>query len=101
MFFFQVSWIQQIILSEIYGVPVTMELGKGNSPEASFYDDENRFTIPDNIYLIDALLEADRVGGDCSLTDQPCAHVLPEVWTSEIDGSTDAISKFKMCKRVL
>jgi len=77
----QLSWIYQILLSEVFGVPVTIELGDGKRrQEGSFYDRQNRFVKPDHVYPVEHLLEAARVKGDCTITDKPCAHILPEVW---------------------
>ena len=33
--------------------------------------------------VVDALVEADNNDGDCSRTESPCAHVLPDVWADE------------------
>ena len=76
------SWIFQIVLSEILDVPVTIDNnGKGSS---SFYDINSGFAFTDIAYNFDALQEAHRYGGDCvaAIADgsTSCAHVLPEVW---------------------
>jgi len=90
-----VGWVYQILLSEVFGVPVTIETGSFDEGygeiskrqhDGSFYDTESRFDYPDQVYPVDQLVEADRVGGDCSLTNKPCAHILPEVW----EGATNS-----------
>ena len=86
--FYQVSWIQQIILSEVLGVPVTIESGPGNNDdELSFYHFKNKYELPNQTYPMELLVEADRVlDGNCSDTETPCAHVIPEIWrTSDAD----------------
>ena len=83
----QIAWVYQILLSEVFGVPVTIEMGDGTSrQDGSFYDSESRFVYPDHVYPVEDLIEADRFDGDCTLTDKPCAHILPEVW----DGASNA-----------
>ena len=74
----------QIILSEIYRVPATIEGGYGKpNTGVSFYDRASRFVFPDfsrdnSFRPVDQLLEADRMNGDCSMTEKACAHVMPE-----------------------
>ena len=34
-------------------------------------------------YPFEALDTANSLDGDCSLTDEPCVHVLPEVWAGQ------------------
>jgi len=88
-----IGWLYQILLSEVFGVPVTIETGSFDASQdemskrqhGSFYDTESRFVYPDQVYPVGHLVEADDVG-DCSLTDKPCAHILPEVW----EGSSNS-----------
>ena len=81
-----VGWVYQILLSEVFGVPATIKGGTGvKNTGVSFYDRESWLKYPDftqetSLEPIEQLVEADRVGGDCSRTDKPCAHVMPEVW---------------------
>jgi len=71
--------IYQILLSEVFRVPVTIEMGDGKRrQDGSFYDTESRYIYPDQVYPLEQLLEADLVGGDCSLSEKPCGHLLPE-----------------------
>jgi hypothetical protein len=76
--------VYEILLSEIFGVPVSIEMGvddkKSTDQIGSFYDTEGRFVLSDNVYPAHHLVEADRVQGVCSLTDKPCSHLMPEVW---------------------
>ena len=78
------GWVYQIILSEIYGVPATIEGGFGKpNTGVSFYDRASRVVLPDfyqenSFWPVDQLLEADRVNGDCSMTEKACSHVMPE-----------------------
>ena len=87
------AWIYQILLTEVLEVPVTIENGDGKKGVGSFYDRTNGFTIVDADYehtIHETLWESARVDGDCSKTDKPCAHVLPDVWdTSSWDASWD------------
>ena len=70
------------MLAEVLGVPSAIE---GNlavrDSRFSFYDKDSRFELPDTAYPVDALLKADSVNGDCSQTAEPCAHMLPSVWS--------------------
>lgn len=86
--FFQ-AWILQIVLTEILGVPATLETGL---PQANlnFYDRFSRFEYG-VAYPLDALRVA-REYGDCRLVPQSpgkyqaCAHMLPEAWIGEDFG---------------
>uniref|UniRef100_A0A7S4JDL3 Uncharacterized protein n=1 Tax=Odontella aurita TaxID=265563 RepID=A0A7S4JDL3_9STRA len=76
------AWVFQIFLSEILGIPVTIENGKG-SDALSFYDpDPNAFDVPNKAYNWEALREAHKVK-DCRRTSKECAYFLPEVWDSQ------------------
>ena len=85
-----VGWIYQILLSEVFGVPSTIEGGTGISDTGvSFYDKRSRLKYPDfkqetSLDPFEQLVEADRVHGDCSKTDKPCAHVMPEAWDGDL-----------------
>ena len=76
-------------------MPVTIETGSFDEGygeiskrqhDGSFYDTESCFVHPDQVYPVGHLVEADCVGGDCSPTNKPCAHILPEVW----EGATNS-----------
>lgn len=92
------SWIYQIVLTEMLEVPATMKYKDGKKGAGSFYDRSNGFDVTndsnDAPSFTDTLLEADKLDGDCSKTDKPCAHILPDVWKSRAGGdfaSTDGI----------
>jgi len=93
------SWIMQIILSEMLHVPTVIENGDGVNGPGSFYDNTSKVIFVDSTYesnIHETLVEADRVGGNCIDTIEPCAHVLPEVWEGGIANSQDAISMFSL-----
>lgn len=85
------SWVLQILLSEILGVPTTLETGR---PDAvmQYYDEEARFEFGTTSNNLQAFRNAVELGnGDCrnivqNSTDSDdylnCAHVIPEVWTA-------------------
>eukprot|EP00957_Ditylum_brightwellii_P028831 2178376-Ditylum_brightwellii.AAC.1 len=75
----------QIILSELVNVPSTIESSSQGKqgPPLSFYDPDNGFGYSSISNNFDAIVEANSVGGDCSLTSKPCANVLPELWRIE------------------
>jgi hypothetical protein len=76
------SWVFQILLSEVLGVPTTIEGGSiRRDSRYSFYDEESRFVVPEKAYYNNALVEADDYDGDCSKTVKPCAHMMPTVWS--------------------
>ena len=84
------GWVNQILISEVLGVPSSIEGGNGlGDPSFSFYDTESRLKYPALNYkaAMQTLVEADRVDGDCSKTDKPCGHIMPSVWTG---GKVDA-----------
>ena len=84
------GWINQILLSEVLGVPSTIEGGEGELDLSySFYDSESRFKYPPLAYseALETLVEADNVDGDCSKTEKPCAHIMPSIWSG---GKQDA-----------
>jgi len=91
-----------------------MEEGGGqytsSKRSASFYYDVDKngaFSSTRSLETdrIEYLKEADRVGGDCSKTDKPCAHVVPEYWgnfdateiaaQSELERRTENVSGSK------
>lgn len=82
--FFQ-AWVIQIVLSEILGIPVTLETGN-KEDEVEFYNAGSHLDYGVS-YDYDALRRGNDVG-DCRLIDnntpdeeyQSCAHVLPEIW---------------------
>ncbi len=84
------GWVNQILISEVLGVPSTIEGGNGvGDPSFSFYDEESRFKYPSLSYdlAMQTLVEADKVNGECLKTKKPCAHIMPSVWAG---GKIDA-----------
>jgi len=85
---------------------VTIETGSFDASQdemskrqhGSFYDTESRFVYPDQVYPVGHLVEADDVGGDCSLTDKPCAHILPEVWEGSSNSEITSAQGKIICK---
>ena len=71
------TWVIQILLSEVLGVPVTVGLLTNETAAASFYNLENTFSYSDTAYPFEALAESNRVG-DCRMTDKECCHIFPE-----------------------
>lgn len=72
-------------------------MGDGKSGHSgSFYDRDNLFLYPSQVYPIDSLIEASKYDGVCSATSKPCAHILPEVWDGgNIAGVKEARGEFK------
>jgi 7 transmembrane sweet-taste receptor of 3 GCPR len=77
-----VSWIYQIFLSEVMGVPTSVGLRTGaNTAMASFYSLENEMPFSELSYPYWGLVKANEMkDGNCSKTTEDCANVLPEVW---------------------
>ena len=78
-----VGWVTQIILSEILGVPTTVEAG-GWKYSRDFYDPTSRLDNEESVRP-DDVARAARVPDCRALVDsergyQPCAHFLPETW---------------------
>ena len=77
------SWIYQILLTELLEVPATLENGDGKRGAGSFYDRNRNFVYTTSAFektIHTTLWEADRLDGDCSKSEVPCAHIMPEVW---------------------
>lgn len=82
---FFIAWIQQIILSELLGVPTSLEPGVADL-KIDFYDETNRLDYG-LAYPWDGLETAKHVK-DCRLVDNnngkenytACLHVMSEVW---------------------
>ena len=90
------SWIMQILLSEVVEVPTTVGLGGGNEPYStrggSFYNVENTLPYSSSAYPWNALGEATLVG-DCRLSTNECTHVLPEVWNGQLHEWTKSLNE--------
>ena len=79
------SWVYQILLTEVLEVPATMEHGDGIRGKGSFYDRDNAFVFPASAFekiIHTTLWKSDELDGDCSKSIEPCAHILPDVWSS-------------------
>lgn len=84
---YMLTWLLQIVLSELVEVPTTIELGfPGN--ELDFYDPEASFGYGRTEFYYDELLTSEKVK-DCRLlledddhdnNYQACYHLVPEVW---------------------
>jgi len=89
------SFIMQIALSEILGVPCSIESGS-RDVLLSFYDESNAFPYPNRAYGWDDLKTANAAPrGDCTyvldqVEDATCAHILPEVWAGQRTAWTEA-----------
>jgi len=93
------AWIMQIILSEVLGVPTTLETSMPDS-EASmnFYDGDMRFSYSNDTYDYDSIRTAKEHGGCHAFTKdrqekegwyRSCADIMPEAWNgqnSNIEG---------------
>lgn len=100
------AWILQILLTEVMGVPVTLETGKPDV-KMDFHDENLSFGYGsgNDFGVLEKSLELE---GDCTLAFQggggaeangaeageesssttayePCAHFVPEVWTTQIN----------------
>jgi hypothetical protein len=94
------SWIIQIILSEILHVPVTIETSAPSSAGSlSFYDPRNGLVYPSVPYNYKALQRSlELKNADCTQANRTsgtdaCAHILPEVWSGQIDAYTAALQE--------
>lgn len=82
------AWIYQILLSEVLGVPTTLEFGEGKRDGVlSFYERDAQYKYPSASYPMDQLETAHLVNGDCEKTTAPCSHIMPDVWDG---GKSDA-----------
>jgi len=85
------AWVIQILLSELLNVPTTIETSS-TERKANFYDPNNELQYGTVGYDYDALRTAFKVG-DCRLTNEPCAHVLPEAWNGQFQLIREIASK--------
>ena len=92
------SWIIQILLSELLHVPVTIET---STPMAdgtlSFYSPTNDMVYPSIPYNYESLQNAKSLNGDCTKASRKfgndtCSHVLPEVWSGQINAYKQALA---------
>jgi hypothetical protein len=79
------GWLLQIVLSELLGVPASVENGSPDS-ELNFYHPENAFKYGPGIDEERALDRAYEWGGDCTMVNrdpeayETCSHVNLEIW---------------------
>ncbi|CAJ1968197.1 unnamed protein product [Cylindrotheca closterium] len=78
------SWIMQIYLTEFLEVPASVGLGD-DTFQSSFYSTDTGLPLSRRSYSFDALVKANELGGDCSLTEEDCVHVIPDVWLGQKD----------------
>lgn len=76
------AWIYQILMMEIVDVPTTVGLTTNITSISSFYAQEPTFPYSSTAYPFQALAKGNQVG-ECATTDQPCLHILPEVWAGQ------------------
>ena len=90
------SWVLQILLSEILGIPSTVEIGVPESNQTSMYARTPAIQFGNTLHK-EALERAHNLSGDCSLANrrpnnyQPCAHVMLEVWEANLEWWLDSI----------
>ena len=83
-----ISWILQILLYKLLGVPSTIETGlpvrKGG--RSSFYDPENDISYGRKVYKWEGLETAHNVlYGTCNtMPHSNCHHITPEVWPRKV-----------------
>ena len=89
------SWIYQVLLMEVVRVPATVGLTTNTTLRNSFYTplmEYGSITPPSNrvAYPYEGLREAHTIQPrDCTQTEKPCTHIIPEVWPGEVVVSTD------------
>mmetsp|Transcript_4200 Transcript_4200/g.8100 ORF Transcript_4200/g.8100 Transcript_4200/m.8100 type:complete len:257 (+) Transcript_4200:121-891(+) len=92
---FVLSWMMQIIYSELLGVPSTIETGEFDK-NVNFYDETNRMDYGKANKYEMFQRAYDAVGGDCSIYNEankdasgddyiPCAHAVMEVWATSVE----------------
>jgi hypothetical protein len=106
------AWLVQILLSEVLGVPTTLEPGSPNV-RIAFYEStgaveygilqhEKAFDNADRFTDCSVLLEQNRevmLLEDKAAADklyQPCAHVVPEFWDSEGEWALTSVNNGTM-----
>ncbi|CAB9517822.1 Gamma-aminobutyric acid (GABA) B receptor [Seminavis robusta] len=101
-----VGWLVQIVLSEMLGVPATIEAGSYGEIK-SFYDPLSRldFITHNNATALEIANTMPQK--DCRLADktkdnyQPCAHFLAEAWDTDSPWVRDLIDERKIDAQVL
>lgn len=75
------TWMYQILLMEVVGVPATVGLNTGNTENFGFYSPVNTMQFGEFGYPYWALEKANQVeDSNCSKTTEDCAHLLIEDW---------------------
>lgn len=78
------SWVYQIMLSEVMGVATTVGLRTGETERSSFYSLENTMQYSSVAYPYKALERSNTlIDANCSKTAEECTNVLPEVWSPD------------------
>ena len=86
------SWIYQIVLSEVLNVPVRVGLGRtsANLTTKESLETSNFYSLITTLPSMDgpsypwhAIRKANELGGDCSLTEDDCIHIIPDVWMGQ------------------
>lgn len=73
------AWVLQIVLMELVQVPATVGLSTSDTHMSSFYNPQNLMVYSDVAYPYEAL-ETGHYASACYTTNEPCIHVMPEVW---------------------
>ena len=90
------SWIMQVIYSELLGVPSTIESGMADK-NLNFYDELNRMEYGSSYdqSVIENAHAAE--GGDCTIYKDkggdeysPCAHLCMDIWNNGWDGLVES-----------
>jgi hypothetical protein len=88
------AWIMQIMLMEVMRVPVTVGLDSSVTGITSFYSPDNSLQYSSASYPWEALRGATAAfenNSNCEDTTEACAHILPEVWNSQVSEWTKAL----------
>ncbi|CAB9515293.1 Metabotropic glutamate receptor 1 [Seminavis robusta] len=92
------AWIVQIVLSELVGVPATVE--SGMSPEEASLNFYDPFPPPELAHGANSKSEALETAfafEDCRMVQRggdahkPCAHFTPEIWDAEANWTQDRV----------
>lgn len=89
--FFSQAWILQILLSEIFDVPASIEIGR-NTESNEFYDRTSPF-VYGTAYDYKAIENCATYEGNCSSIDrtkepyESCGHVMLELWNGAYSPS--------------
>jgi len=96
------AWVMQILLSELLGVPTTLEPGLPDT-HLNFYDAQGRVEYGE-IQNSKGFENAHKYQ-DCRLADrglddpdqyEPCVHLVPEFWSATGPWAVDSVNKGSM-----